>query len=146
MTELTKPGDWNPESIVWQDKAADGTRYALLEGRRDSAGVSFSYAFFIPAEFWDPAHWHTADARVFVAKGTLYLGYGDAMDKARMRAYPTGSFVIVPAGMRHFDGSDEDTLIFGTSTGPWATLYVDPSHSSSAGTPKLEGALPRTEI
>ena len=135
MTTATPPGDWQPDDIAWQEKGADGTRYALLEGRRDAEGVSFSYAFFNPAGFWDPAHWHSADARVFVARGTLYLGYGETLDKSTARAFPAGSFVVVPAGMRHFDGSDEDTLIFGTATGPWATLYVDPSHASSAGTP-----------
>ena len=135
MTTATQPGDWRPDDIAWQEEGADGTRYALLEGRRDMEGASFSYAFFIPAGFWDPAHWHSADARVFVARGTLYLGYGDVLEKSKARAFPSGSFVVVPAGMRHFDGSDEDTLIFGTATGRWATLYVDPRHASSAGTP-----------
>ncbi len=127
---------WHIDSLNWQEIALDGTRYSLLEGVRDQIGVAFSYAFFIPAGFWDPAHWHTADARVFVAKGTLYLGYGDEMDKAKAKAYPAGSYIVVPANMRHFDGSDEDTLILGMAIGPWATLYVDPSHQSSAGTPQ----------
>jgi quercetin dioxygenase-like cupin family protein len=131
----TPAADWHVDTISWQEIAPDGTKYSLLEGVRDQAGVAFSYAFFIPAGFWDPAHWHTADARVFVAKGTLYLGYGDEMDKAKAKAYPAGSYVVVPANMRHFDGSDEDTLILGMAIGPWSTLYVDPSHQSSAGTP-----------
>ena len=54
---------WNLESLEWQDIGVDGTKYALLEGRRDLPGEGFTYAFFIPAGFWDPAHWHTADAR-----------------------------------------------------------------------------------
>jgi hypothetical protein len=128
---------WHPDNIAWQDIGADGTRYALLEGLRDQAGTVFSYAFFIPAGFWDPAHWHTADARVFVASGTLCLGYGTMLDRAEAKAYPAGSYVVVPAGARHFDGSDEDTLIFGTATGPWATLYVNPDHTASAGTPAV---------
>jgi quercetin dioxygenase-like cupin family protein len=135
LPSSTPAADWHIDSIAWQEVAPDGTRYSLLEGVRDQAGVAFSYAFFIPAGFWDPAHWHTADARVFVAKGTLYLGYGDVMDKAKAKAFPAGSYVVVPANMRHFDGSDEDTLILGMAIGPWSTLYVDPSHQSSAGTP-----------
>jgi hypothetical protein len=131
------PADWHIHAVVWQEIAPDGTKYALLEGQRDEAGVPFSYAFFIPEGFWDPSHWHTADARVFVAKGTLYLGYADNMDKAKAKAFPAGSYVVVPANMRHFDGSDEDTLIFGTAIGPWSTHYVDPSHQSSAGTPNV---------
>ena len=45
--------DWIPDTIKWQEIGSDGTRYALLEGRRDRAGEAFSYAFFIPGGFWD---------------------------------------------------------------------------------------------
>ena len=132
----TRAAGWHADAIVWQEIGADGTKYTLLEGVRDVVGQAFSYAFFIPKGFWDPPHWHTADARVFVASGTLCLGYGEAMDIGAAKAFPAGSYVVVPAGKRHFDGSDEDTLIFGTATGPWATHYVDASHKTSAGTPE----------
>ncbi|MEI6291329.1 MAG: cupin domain-containing protein [Chloroflexota bacterium] len=125
---------WNPENIIWQDIASDGTKYALLEGKRDLAGEAFTYAFFIPAGFWDPAHWHTADARITVLKGTLYLGYGDYHSEQALQAFGTGNYVLVPAGERHFDGSSEDTIIIGTAIGPWSTYYVDPTVQSSAGT------------
>lgn len=40
-------------------------------------------------------------------------------------AYPTGSFLWVPAGAVHFDGANEDTVLIGTATGPWDTRYVN---------------------
>jgi quercetin dioxygenase-like cupin family protein len=129
------PLDWSPSAIAWQRVNPDGTRFALLEGVRDTAGVAFSYAFFIPAGVWDGAHHHSADARIFVAQGTLVLGYGDKMDRSKARAYPKGSFLLVPAGAVHFDGSDEDTVIFGTAVGPWATQYVAADAKPSAGSP-----------
>ena len=116
-----------------RDIGADGTKYSLLEGKRDRA-QPFSDAFFIPGGFWDPPHWHTADARVFVASGTLYLAYGETLDRDALVAYPTGSYVIVSANARHFDGSDEAALILGMAIGPWATHYVDASVTPSAGT------------
>jgi quercetin dioxygenase-like cupin family protein len=125
---------WHPDAIPWQETGEDGTKYALLEGRREIAGEVFTYAFFIPAGFWDPAHWHTADARVVVLKGTLYLGYGDRHDDRVLQAYGTGSYVLVPANAPHFDGSHEDTIIIGTAIGPWATHYVDTAVEPSAGT------------
>lgn len=134
-TPPTAARAWHPDAIPWQETAPDGTRYALLEGTRDRAGEPFTYAFHIPAGFWDPAHSHSADARVLVVRGTLWLGYGEALDRAAMVAYPAGSFVLVPAGAWHFDGSDEDTLILGVALGPWSTTYVDPDHRPSAGTP-----------
>lgn len=132
---VERKAGWTVESIPWQTSGANGTKYALLEGRRDEAGVPFSYAFFIPAGVWDSPHDHSVTARVFVARGTLKIGYGAAMDKGKATAYPAGSYVVVPATAVHFDGSDEDTLIIGTAIGPWATTYRDGSSPASAGTP-----------
>ncbi len=95
--------------------------------------MSFTYAFFIPAGVWDAPHSHSADARVFVARGVIRLGYGDAMNKARAVAYPAGSYLLVPAGVRHFDGADQDTVIYGVAVGPWSTTYAADA-PSSAGT------------
>ena len=131
----TRPAAWTTDDISWQEVAAGGTRYAVLEGDR-SVGP-FSFAFFIPAGFWDPAHWHTADARVFVGSGTLWLGYGERLDRAGLRPYRAGSLVVVPTGLPHVDRSDQECLIYGVANGPWATQYVEPSHTPSAGTPLL---------
>lgn len=132
----TQPAAWHPDTLIWAEIAPDGTRYSLLQGRRDVPGEAFTYAFFIPAGFWDPGHWHSADARIVVLKGTLHLGYGDVLDVGTTTAYPTGSVVLVPAALRHFDGAHEDTIIIGTAIGPWSTHYVDPTHRASAGTPQ----------
>lgn len=131
----TGAAGWTVATIPWETQAANGTRFALLEGRRDQAGVAFSYAFFIPAGTWDAPHSHSATARVFVAKGALRIGYGAQPDRARATTYPAGSYVLVPAGAVHFDGADEDTVIIGTAVGAWSTHYLDGSAPASAGTP-----------
>ena len=125
---------WTLDAIPWGETAPDGTRYALLEGRRDSEGKLFTYAFFIPAGFWDAAHWHTQDARVVVLSGALYLGYGDLLEVSKAEPFEAGSVLVVPAGDRHFDGSLEDTVIIGVARGVWATHYVDANVMPSAGT------------
>jgi quercetin dioxygenase-like cupin family protein len=130
-----EPQAFDPDRIAWQRTNPDGTRFALLEGVRDRPGVPFSYAFFIPAGGADAAHSHAATARVFVARGTLWLGYGDRLDRRKTRKYPAGSYLVVPAGARHFDGADVDTIIIGTATGPWSTDYVDKAAPASAGSP-----------
>ena len=118
--------------ITWQEVGEDGTRYALLEGKRGAG--TFSYAFFIPAGFWDPPHQYSSDAKVFVVKGCLELSYGDDASKEGLKQYPAGSFVLVPAGATHFDGAHEDTLIIGVAKGPWSTTYTDASFRGLAGT------------
>jgi quercetin dioxygenase-like cupin family protein len=123
-----------PATIPWEPPAADGSRFALLDGTRTVAGRAFSYAFALPAGGWDKPHSHSTTARIFVLKGVLKLGWGLHMDKARAQAFPAGSFVVVPAGAVHFDGADEETIILGVASGVWATHYVDGS-VGSAGTP-----------
>lgn len=55
----------------------------------------------------------------------MLLGYGDAMDKERAERFPVGSYLLVPANARHFDGGEVDTIIIGTAVGPWVTTYVE---------------------
>jgi hypothetical protein len=128
---------WNLNNIIWHEISPDGTKYSLLEGRRDIAGEAFTYAFFIPAGFWDPAHWHTADARIAVLQGKLYLGYGNKHEEEKLQVFEVGSYILVPEDAKHFDGSYEDTVIIGTAVGPWATYYVDSSVIPSAGTQSI---------
>ncbi len=131
----TGPQGWQPDKIPWQTRGANGTRYALLEGSRDQPGLPFTYAFAIPAGIWDSPHWHSTTARVFVASGTLKLGYGATANRHIATAYPAGSIVVVPAGTVHFDGADVDTIIIGVASGRWSTSYLNADVPASAGTP-----------
>ena len=123
-SDASQPPAVPADSIKWQRMDPAGTRFALLDGVRDRAGVSFTYAFFSPGGVWDGPHSHSADARVFVAKGVLRMGFGEVMNKAAARSYPAGSYVLVPAGAIHFDGADEETVIYGVAVGPWSTTHV----------------------
>jgi quercetin dioxygenase-like cupin family protein len=111
---------WDAKSIQWQEVDADGTKYSLLEGRRDVPGEAFTYAFFIPAGYHEH-HWHSSDARVAVIQGALKVSFGETLDLEHMMAYPVGSFLLVPANLKHTMSADVDTIIIGTAVGPWAT-------------------------
>ena len=121
-------GAWSPNRIRWQVESADGTKWAVLEGRRDVPGQSFTYAFLIPPGYWEH-HWHASDARVVVVKGALRLAYGPGLDSTAAKAYPLGSYVLVPANAQHTMGADVETIIIGTAVGPWAThRHPSPHH------------------
>jgi len=131
--EPADPLAWTLNDIDWPEPAADGTKYRVLEGSRENG--TFSYAFFIPAGLWDPAHWHSQAARVFVAEGELRIGYGIDSGHADIEVYPAGSFLVVPANAVHFDGAEVDTTILGVASGPWSATYADDNVTPSAGTP-----------
>ena len=116
---------WTPDDIEWDEQYADGSKLAILEGPRDRPGRDFSYAFFLPDGVWVPGHWHCADARVFVAQGTMLLGLGTAVDESVANEYPQGSYLIVPHREPHFEAAKGDLLIIGTGRGPWCTVETE---------------------
>jgi quercetin dioxygenase-like cupin family protein len=119
-----EPQAWTPATIRWQEVNPDGTKYSVLQGRRDVPGEAFTYAFFIPAGYWEH-HWHSADARVAVVRGELKVSFGPALDKAHAKGHGVGSFILVPKNVQHTMGATVDTIIIGTAVGPWATHRHD---------------------
>lgn len=57
------------------------------------------------------AHTHPQDELVTVIEGTWYLGEGEKFDDAKLKAYPTGSFLIIPARVPHFVAAKEGTVV-----------------------------------
>jgi quercetin dioxygenase-like cupin family protein len=119
--QARKPQAWDVKTIQWQVNS-DGTKDALLEGRRDVPGEAFTYAFFIPAGYHEH-HWHSSDARVVVVQGALKVSFGETLDLEHLKSYPTGTYLLVPANVKHTMAADEDTVIIGTAIGPWSTHH-----------------------
>ena len=118
------PQAWDAKSIVWQQVDPDGTKYSVLEGDRNAPGKAFTYAFFIPAGYWEH-HWHSQDARVVVISGELKLSLGEKLDKSGAKGYSAGTYLLVPANVQHTMGAEVDTIIIGTAVGPWVTHHHD---------------------
>jgi len=85
-------------------------------------GESFTYAFFIPAGYHEH-HWHSSDARVVVVQGALKVSFGETLDLEHLKTYPTGTYLLVPANVKHTMAADADTVIIGTAVGPWSTHH-----------------------
>ena len=123
------PRAWDAKTIVWQKVDSDGTKWSVLEGRSDVPGEAFTYAAFVPAGFHE-FHSHTSDARVAVVQGVLKVSFGETLDLEHLKSYPVGSFLFVPANVKHTMAADEDTIIIGTAAGPWHTgRHNDHAHN-----------------
>jgi len=128
VTESTKaPQAWDAKTIVWQKVDSDGTKWSVLEGRSDVVGEAFTYAAFVPAGFHD-FHSHATDARVAVIQGVLKVSFGETLDLEHLKPYPVGSFLFVPANVKHTMAANEDTIIIGTAVGPWHTHHQEDRH------------------
>lgn len=118
---------WDAKSIAWQNVYPDGTRWSVLEGDKDAPGKAFTYAFFIPAGYWEH-HSHNQDARVAVISGALKVAIGPKLDKEGAKSYAAGTYLLVPANVEHTMGAEVDTIIVGTAMGPWKTHHDGEPH------------------
>lgn len=105
-------------------KPAAAPRVTNLAGSRDRPGL-FAQRLFLPAGFCGPIHTHDGDLHGLVLNGVLQMGFVDSAGRLDVREYPAGSFVPVPAGGRHVEGSPVDTEIHLTGVGPITTEVVD---------------------
>jgi quercetin dioxygenase-like cupin family protein len=84
--------------------------YAALLQRRQTASALFGDSsqggtwidrVKIPGGARVLAHTHPQDELVTVIEGTWYLGEGTKFDSAKLKGYPAGSFIVIPAGIPH---------------------------------------------
>lgn len=112
---------WSWSAIRWQQLNPDGTRYALLQGSREAASKQFTYALFIPSGFVGKAHHHSGDLRIAVVHGELFLGMGSKVSKHKMKRFPTGSYLLIPAGAPHYEATKKSAVVISMAVGPWVT-------------------------
>jgi quercetin dioxygenase-like cupin family protein len=135
----TTPGDGasvravTPSEVNWSAVSGypPGYARAMLEGEADKA-VPFTYRVRLPAGFTFPPHTHAGDERVTVLQGAWSFGVGGTFDASRLRSFPPGSFVVIPAGTPHFIATDSDTIIQVHGIGPIGFRLVGDAGSTTA--------------
>ena len=88
----------------------DGRQRAQLFGDSSQDGTWIDRVK-IPGGARVLAHTHPHDELVTVIEGTWYLGEGAKFDSAKLKAYPAGSFIVIPAGIPHFVATKEGTVV-----------------------------------
>ena len=116
------------DSARWTPNAQlIGMEIAVLEGDPNSPGSSYTIWVKVregtPASVLPP-HWHPTDERIVVLRGAMGVGMGEVFDQARGREYPAGSFVMLPAGMRHYAWVRGETIMQVYGVGPFVTCFV----------------------
>ena len=103
----------------------DGRQRAHLFGDSSQGGTWIDRAK-IPGGARVLAHTHAQDELVTVIEGTWYLGEGAKFDSAKLRGYPAGSFIVIPAGIPHFVTVKEGTAVVQLSgIGKFQTNYLE---------------------
>jgi len=112
-----------PEQVRWFTPSyyKDGRQRAQMYGDSSQSGAWVDRVK-IPADMRVLAHTHPHDELVTVIEGTWYLGEGERFDPAKLKGYPAGSFIVIPAGVPHFVATKESAVIVQLSgTGKFAT-------------------------
>jgi len=103
----------------------DGRQRAQLFGDSSQAGAWVDRVK-IPAGMRVLAHTHPQDELVTVIEGTWYVGEGERFDPAKLKGYPAGSFIVIPAGMPHFIAANDGVVVVQLSgTEKFRTDYVE---------------------
>ena len=116
-----------PEQVKWFTPAyyIDGRQRAQLFGDSSRGGMWIDRVK-IPAGARVLAHTHPQDEVVTVIEGTWYVGEGRRFDAAKLKAYPAGSFIVIPAGVPHFVAARESNVIVQLSgNAKFSTDYVE---------------------
>ena len=116
-----------PQQVRWFTPSyyTDGRERARLFGD-SSQGGEWIDRVKIPAGKRVLAHTHPQDELVTVIEGTWYLGEGAKFSATNLKAYPAGSFIVVPAGVPHFVAAKEGTVIVQLNgNGKFQTDYVE---------------------
>ena len=88
----------------------DGRQRAQLFGN-SSQGGPWIDRVRIPAAMRVLAHTHPQDELVTVIEGTWYVGEGEKFDSTKLKAYPPGSFIVIPAGTPHFVATNDGAVV-----------------------------------
>jgi len=116
-----------PSQVRWFTPPyyTDGRQRAHLLGDSNQGGAWIDRAK-IPAGKRVLAHTHPQDEPVTVIEGTWYLGEGTKFNSANLKAYPAGSFILIPAGVPHFVAAKEAPVIVQLNgNGKFHTDYVE---------------------
>ena len=110
----------------WQPvKLTPGVFFMPLLGERTKPGA-YVYRVRAPNGFRVPPHWHTKTMHLTVLTGTLIIVMGESLDSNRAQRYTAGSFLVAPAGMRHDEWFEGETVVHVETQGPIETMFVDP--------------------
>lgn len=116
-----------PTQVRWFTPSyyTDGRERAQLFGD-SSQGGAWIDRVRIPAGKRVLAHTHSQDELVTVIEGTWYLGEGTKFDSTKLKGYPAGSFIVIPAGVPHFVATKDGTVIVQLNgNGKFQTEYVE---------------------
>ena len=117
-----------PEDIEWKPFPAfpPPARLAVVVGQPTGPGP-YVIRVKVPSGVKLMPHRHSEDRVYTVMSGVFYIGLGEQFDGEKLRAYPPGAVVVLPAGTPHFHWAKSGEYVTQvTAIGPLGLDYLDP--------------------
>ena len=111
--------EWHPSKLM------PGIFYMPLLGEGTKPGA-YVYRVRAPNGFRIPPHWHTKTMHLTVLTGTLIIVMGESLDSNRAQRHAAGSFLVMPAEMRHVEWFEGETVVHVETEGLMETVFVNP--------------------
>ncbi|MCC6767342.1 MAG: cupin domain-containing protein [Deltaproteobacteria bacterium] len=111
-----------PEALSWASPPGNpAVRGAWVVGSERAAGP-YLFRVRLDSGARIPPHVHSDARNTTVLSGTLWVGFGETVDDARLVAVPAGAVYVAPAGVPHWIAAKEDPVVYQESgLGPTAT-------------------------
>jgi anti-sigma factor ChrR (cupin superfamily) len=128
MSTGMKPAIFTPSAIKWSAGSGEfkGLTIAYLSGDPSKAGP-WTVRFKVPAGAKFPVHYHNDAETVTVISGTFAAAIGDTFDASKLMTLPAGTYVYIPAGVKHFAMAKTDCVVQVSGTKPFAMMTSNSS-------------------
>lgn len=118
-----------PREVKWAPAppmVPPGAQLAVLSGDPGKP-ASFVARLKMPKGYVIPPHRHPDSEVVTVISGTLRVGQGEVMDRAKAQLVGAGSLMVLSAITPHYALIETETVLQISSTGPFDVIYVNPA-------------------
>jgi mannose-6-phosphate isomerase-like protein (cupin superfamily) len=114
-----------PQAIRWMPSPKlPKVQVAVMDGDPKKLGSSYTLRLKLPDAYTIPLHWHPDTERLTVLSGVVLFGAGNKMDPAKTVALGPGSYIVIPATVRHWVTARGPTIFQVSGLGPFEVNFI----------------------
>lgn len=125
LAQATAPVPISPENLHWASPPnLAGLQSAWVVGAEQQPGL---YLLRVKLALGTkiPPHTHPDERTSTVLQGTIYVGFGETFDEAKMVPVPVGAVYVAPANVPHYIWAKDGAAQYQESgIGPTATVML----------------------
>ncbi len=113
------------DTLQWQDvkDLPPGAKVAVLMGNPEKH-EPFVARLKLPANYTIPVHSHPINESDTILSGAIYIGIGGHVDVSQAQLLHADGFMMIPAKMKHYSVTKEETILQINGVGPWGMIYA----------------------